>query len=147
LIIADEPVSALDVSIQAQIINLLIDLQAEFKLSYLVIAHDLAVVEHLCDRVAVMYLGKIVETGDASDIYNAPQHPYTQALLSAVPVPDPDSPRSRVVLAGDVPSPAHPPAGCKFHPRCPRRLSHCHEVEPAMAHVRSGHLVACHLYP
>jgi oligopeptide/dipeptide ABC transporter ATP-binding protein len=146
LIIADEPVSALDVSIQAQIINLLIDLQAEFKLSYIVIAHDLAVVEHLCDRVAVMYLGKIVETGTYSDIYNDPKHPYTQALLSAVPVPDPDSPRHRIILGGDVPSPANPPPGCNFHPRCPKCLGHCHQAEPALVDVQSGHLVACYLY-
>ena len=147
LIIADEPVSALDVSIQAQIINLLIDLQAEFQLSYIVIAHDLAVVEHLCDRVAVMYLGKIVETGTYSDIYNDPKHPYTQALLSAVPVPDPDSPRHRIILGGDVPSPLNPPPGCNFHPRCPKCLGHCHQAEPALVDVQSGHLVACHLYP
>jgi oligopeptide/dipeptide ABC transporter ATP-binding protein len=146
LIIADEPVSALDVSIQAQIINLLIDLQAEFDLSYLVIAHDLAVVEHLCDRVAVMYLGKIVETGSCSDIYNDPKHPYTQALLSAVPVPDPGSPRHRIILGGEVPSPANPPTGCSFHPRCPRRLSGCQHEEPNLVDVRSGHLVACSLY-
>jgi len=147
LIIADEPVSALDVSIQAQIINLLIDLQAEFQLSYIVIAHDLAVVEHLCDRVAVMYLGKIVETGTYSDIYNDPKHPYTQALLSAVPVPDPDLPRHRIILGGDVPSPLNPPPGCNFHPRCPQCLGHCHQAEPAMVDVQSGHLVACYLYP
>src|ERR1035437_10268677 len=147
LIIADEPVSALDVSIQAQIINLLIDLQAEFNLSYIVIAHDLAVVEHLCDRVAVMYLGKIVETGTYSDIYTDPKHPYTQALLSAVPVPDPDSPRNRIILGGDVPSPLDPPTGCNFHPRCPKCLEHCHQTEPVLVDVESGHLVACCLYP
>jgi oligopeptide/dipeptide ABC transporter ATP-binding protein len=147
LIIADEPVSALDVSIQAQIINLLIDLQAEFNLSYIVIAHDLAVVEHLCDRVAVMYLGKIVETGSYSDIYTNPKHPYTQALLSAVPVPDPDAPRNRIILGGDVPSPLNPPTGCNFHPRCPKCLEHCHQTEPVLVDVESGHLVACYLYP
>ena len=147
LIIADEPVSALDVSIQAQIINLLIDLQAEFNLSYIVIAHDLAVVEHLCDRVAVMYLGKIVETGSYSDIYTNPKHPYTQALLSAVPVPDPDAPRNRIILGGDVPSPLNPPTGCNFHPRCPKCLEHCHQTEPVLVDVESGHLVACFLYP
>jgi oligopeptide/dipeptide ABC transporter ATP-binding protein len=146
LIIADEPVSALDVSIQAQIINLLIDLQAEFKLSYIVIAHDLAVVEHLCDRVAVMYLGRIVETGTYADIYNDPKHPYTQALLSAVPVPDPDSPRHRIILGGDVPSPLNPPPGCHFHPRCSKRLEQCQQTVPALVDVHSGHLVACHLY-
>jgi oligopeptide/dipeptide ABC transporter ATP-binding protein len=146
LIIADEPVSALDVSIQAQIINLLIDLQAEFNLSYIVIAHDLAVVEHLCDRVAVMYLGKIVETGSYSDIYTNPKHPYTQALLSAVPVPDPDAPRNRIILGGDVPSPLSPPTGCNFHPRCPKCLEHCHQTEPVLVDVESGHLVACCLY-
>lgn len=146
LIIADEPVSALDVSIQAQIINLLIDLQAEFNLSYIVIAHDLAVVEHLCDRVAVMYLGKIVETGSYGDIYTNPKHPYTQALLSAVPVPDPDAPRNRIILGGDVPSPLSPPTGCNFHPRCPKCLEHCHQTEPVLVDVESGHLVACCLY-
>jgi oligopeptide/dipeptide ABC transporter ATP-binding protein len=146
LIIADEPVSALDVSIQAQIINLLTDLQAEFDLSYIVIAHDLAVVEHLCDRVAVMYLGKIAESGTYGDIYEDPRHPYTQALLSAVPVPDPDAVRKRVILGGDVPSPLNPPEGCNFHPRCPRRLGHCDRVDPALVDVQSGHLVACHLY-
>jgi oligopeptide/dipeptide ABC transporter ATP-binding protein len=146
LIIADEPVSALDVSIQAQIINLLIDLQTEFKLSYIVIAHDLAVVEHLCDRVAVMYLGRIVETGTYADIYNNPKHPYTQALLSAVPTPDPDSPRHRIILDGDVPSPLNPPLGCHFHPRCPKCLGQCSHAEPALVDVQSGHLVACHLY-
>jgi oligopeptide/dipeptide ABC transporter ATP-binding protein len=146
LIIADEPVSALDVSIQAQIINLLIDLQAEFNLSYIVIAHDLAVVEHLCDRVAVMYLGKIVETGTYNDIYTDPKHPYTQALLSAVPVPDPDSSRNRIILGGDVPSPLNPPTGCNFHPRCPKCLEHCNQAEPVLVDVESGHLVACCLY-
>jgi len=145
LIIGDEPVSALDVSIQAQIINLLIDLQAEFKLSYVMIAHDLAVVEHLCDRVAVMYLGKIVEMGTYRDVYADPKHPYTQALLSAVPVPDPDLSRQRVILTGDVPSPIDPPAGCRFHPRCPQRLAQCNQADPRLADVHAGHLVACHL--
>lgn len=146
LIIGDEPVSALDVSIQAQIINLLIDLQGEFGLSYIIIAHDLAVVEHLCDRIAVMYLGKIVETTSYRNLYRDPKHPYTQALLSAVPVPDPRKARSRKILTGDVPSPINPPPGCHFHPRCPHRMDPCDRVEPILKDIGGHHYVACYLY-
>ena len=146
LIVGDEPVSALDVSIQAQIINLLIDLQAEFDLSYIIIAHDLAVVEHLCDRVAVMYLGRVVESGSYQDLYQAPKHPYTRALLSAVPVPEPRKKRSRIILQGDVPSPIQPPAGCHFHPRCSERMDHCDRAIPVLRQVAPGHEVRCFLY-
>jgi oligopeptide/dipeptide ABC transporter ATP-binding protein len=146
LIVGDEPVSALDVSIQAQIINLLIDLQEEFGLSYILIAHDLAVVEHLCDRVAVMYLGRVVESGTYKDVYGAPKHPYTQALLSAVPVPEPKQRKQRMILQGDVPSPIDPPSGCHFHPRCPRRMDHCHTAIPTLREVAPGHAVRCFLY-
>jgi len=146
LIIGDEPVSALDVSIQAQIINLLIDLQEEFDLSYMLIAHDLAVVEHICDRIAVMYLGKIVETAAYRDVYLNPRHPYTHALLSAVPVPDPRSTRKRVILTGDVPSPINPPSGCRFHPRCPKRMEICNREEPQLKDLGGNHHVACFLY-
>lgn len=145
LIIGDEPVSALDVSIQAQIVNLLKDLQEEFGLSYMIIAHDLAVVEHLCDRIAVMYLGRIVETGRAEEIYSAPAHPYTRALLSAVPVPDPERKPERILLSGDVPSPIHPPKGCRFHTRCPAVKPICKEVSPREIAVSSTHTAACHL--
>ncbi len=146
IIIADEPVSALDVSIQAQIINLMIDLQKEFDLSFIFIAHDLAVVEHTCDRIAVMYLGKIVEESTYSDLYHNPKHPYTQALLSAIPVPDPRATRKRTILKGDVPSPRHPPSGCSFHPRCPERIDGCDHDEPVQKDIGGGHYVACHLY-
>ncbi|NIS71469.1 MAG: dipeptide ABC transporter ATP-binding protein [Proteobacteria bacterium] len=146
LIIGDEPVSALDVSIQAQIINLLIDLQEEFQLSYIIIAHDLAVVEHLCDRIAVMYLGKIVELASYRDLYTDPKHPYTQALLSAVPVTDPRKARERVILKGDVPSPINPPPGCHFHPRCPHRMEPCDKAEPVLKDLGGQHYVACYLY-
>jgi oligopeptide/dipeptide ABC transporter ATP-binding protein len=146
LIIGDEPVSALDVSIQAQIINLLIDLQGEFGLSYIIIAHDLAVVEHLCDRISVMYLGKIVEMASYRDLYRDPKHPYTQALLSAVPVPDPRKARDRKILSGDVPSPINPPPGCHFHPRCPHRMEPCDKAEPILKDVGGHHEVACYLY-
>jgi peptide/nickel transport system ATP-binding protein len=146
LIIGDEPVSALDVSIQAQIINLLIDLQAEFGLSYLVIAHDLAVMEHLCDRIAVMYLGHIVELARCRDIYLDPKHPYTQALLSAVPIADPRQRKERQILGGDVPSPIQPPPGCPFHPRCPHRLAVCDQAMPPFKGVAAGHEAACYLY-
>ena len=146
LIIGDEPVSALDVSIQAQIINLLIDLQEEFQLSYMIIAHDLAVVEHICDHIAVMYLGKIVEMASYRDLYTDPKHPYTQALLSAVPVADPRRERGRMILAGDVPSPIHPPSGCHFHPRCPRRMKACDQAEPVLKDIGGDHRVACFLY-
>ena len=146
LIIGDEPVSALDVSIQAQIINLLIDLQESFDLSYVIIAHDLAVVEHICDRIAVMYLGKIVETASYQQLYTSPRHPYTEALLSAIPVPDAAGRRKRIILKGDVPSPINPPTGCRFHPRCPRRIKACETEEPVMKTVDENHVVACHLY-
>jgi len=146
LIIGDEPVSALDVSIQAQIINLLIDLQQEFQLSYIIIAHDLAVVEHICDRVIVMYLGKIVETASYRDLYINPKHPYTQALMSAVPETDPRAGRDRIILKGDVPSPINPPPGCHFHPRCPHRMGPCDRAEPVLKDLGDHHDVACHLY-
>ena len=146
LIIGDEPVSALDVSIQAQIINLLIDLQGEFNLSYIIIAHDLAVVEHICDRIAVMYLGKIVEMAGYKDLYTDAKHPYTQALLSAIPVPDPKTKKERLVLKGDVPSPISPPSGCHFHPRCRYRKEECDKHEPILKDVGEDHYVACFLY-
>ena len=143
VIIGDEPVSALDVSIQAQIMNLLIDLQEEFQLSYIIIAHDLAVVEYICDRIAVMYLGKIVETAFYRDLYISPQHPYTQALLSSVPVPDPRAVKDRAILKGDVPSPINPPSGCYFHPRCAHRIEGCDQGEPALKDIGGNHYVAC----
>ena len=146
LIIGDEPVSALDVSIQAQIINLLIDLQGEFDLSYIIIAHDLAVVEHICDHIAVMYLGKIVEMASYKDLYTHAKHPYTQALLSAIPVPDPKTSKQRMILKGDVPSPINPPSGCYFHPRCPHRMDICDKDEPAIKDIGDDHRVACYLY-
>jgi oligopeptide/dipeptide ABC transporter ATP-binding protein len=146
LIIGDEPVSALDVSIRAQIINLLIDLQKEFKLSYIIIAHDLAVVEHLCDRIAVMYLGKVMELASYSDLYADPKHPYTQALLSAIPVPDPKSNKKRIILQGDVPSPINPPPGCSFHPRCSYRMEVCDQRGPELKKLNGNHYVACNLY-
>ncbi len=146
MIIGDEPVSALDVSIQAQIINLLIDLQEEFKLSYIIISHDLAVVEYICDRIAVMYLGKIVETTSFRELYTNPKHPYTQALLSAIPTADTKNSRERIILTGDVPSPIDPPAGCRFHPRCPKRMDGCDQTEPELKDAGNGHYVACYLY-
>ena len=148
MIIADEPVSALDVSIQAQILNLLDELQSEFKLTYIFISHDLRVVEHVSHRVAIMYLGKIVEVGDSKAIYADARHPYTKALLSAVPMPDPDArnKRDRVLLQGDVPSPANPPSGCSFHPRCPFSEKICAKVEPPLEQDRDGRLIACHVF-
>jgi oligopeptide transport system ATP-binding protein len=144
LIIGDEPVSALDVSIQAQVINLLEDIQKEFKLSYIIIAHDLAVVEHVCDRIAVMYLGRIVELARDKELYTSPVHPYTVALLSAIPVPDPNITNKRIILEGDVPSPMRPPRGCHFHTRCSRKKEVCEKTVPKLMDIGDGHFVACH---
>ena len=146
LIVGDEPVSALDVSIQAQILNLLEDLQEALGLTYVMIAHDLSVIRHISDTIAVMYLGKIVETAESRELYKNPLHPYTAALLAAVPVPDPGRKRQRMALKGDVPSPVRPPPGCRFHPRCPRRFGPCDAEEPAFRAVSADHFVACHLY-
>ena len=143
-IVADEPVSALDVSIQAQIINLLVKLQKEKGFSYMFISHDLSVVEHLCDRVGVMYLGNMMELADKEELFTNPLHPYTQALLSAIPIPDPTVKRERIILKGDLPSPANPPQGCKFHTRCPRATEKCKTDAPEYREVKKGHFVACH---
>lgn len=147
LVICDEPVSALDVSIQAQVINLFKDLQDSHNLAYIFISHDLSVVEHISDEVGVMYLGNMVEYGAKKDLFSNPMHPYTQALFSAVPIPDPDTKIKRIILQGDIPSPANPPKGCKFHTRCSKCMDICKEVEPKFVDYGGGHCVACHLYP
>lgn len=145
-VVADEPVSSLDVSIQAQIINLFSDLRAERELSYLFISHDLGIVEHLCTRIAIMYLGVIVELATRDELFTNPIHPYTKALLSAVPIPDPTRPRSRIELKGDIPSPEKPPEGCRFHTRCPFAKDICRKQTPEFRKVNEGHQVACHLF-
>jgi oligopeptide transport system ATP-binding protein len=146
LIIADEPVSALDVSVQAQILNLMVRLQRQFRFSYIIISHDLGVIRHVSHRVAVMYLGEIVETAPVAALFEGPKHPYTVALLSAVPLPDPRRKRRRILLAGDVPSPLQPPTGCRFHPRCPECMAICPRETPVTREVSHGHRVACHLH-
>lgn len=147
LIVADEPVSALDVSIQSQVLNLMEDLQEQFNLTYIFISHDLSVVRHISDRVGVMYLGNLVELAEKDKLYEHPLHPYTQALLSAVPVPDPDFKQERIILSGDVPSPANPPEGCKFHTRCKYKMDICEKQKPNFVDISDGHFVACHLFP
>ena len=144
LIVADEPVASLDVSVRAQILNLLRDLQHKLGLTYLYISHDLSTVRHICDRVAVMYLGKLVEVAETEEIFENPLHPYTVALLSAIPVPDPRHKTSRIILPGEVPSPINPPPACRFHPRCPRRIDICSKIEPPLVEVRPGHWLACY---
>lgn len=146
LIVCDEAVSALDVSIQAQVLNLLDDLQKELGFTYLFIAHGLNVVKHISDRVGVMYLGKMVELAHVDDLYSSPLHPYTQALLSAIPIPNPDKKRNRIILEGEVPSPINPPKGCRFHTRCSKCMDICKEKEPDVVKLENGHSVACHLY-
>lgn len=146
LIIADEPVSALDVSVQSQVLNLLKELQDEFDLTFLFIAHDLSVVKHMSDRIGVMYLGGLVEVAEKNSLYAEPLHPYTQALISAIPEPDPRKKKERIILEGDVPSPIDPPKGCTFHPRCSHAMPECQQVKPTLKEVKPGHRVACHLY-
>ena len=145
-IVCDEPVSALDVSIQAQIINLLMDLQRDLGLTYLFISHDLSFVEHISDTIGVMYLGNLVEHGGKKKIFSNPLHPYTEALFSSIPVPDPDVKMKRVILEGSIPSPANPPSGCKFHTRCSKCMAYCSESVPELKEIGEGHFVACHLY-
>lgn len=144
LIVADEPVASLDVSVRAQILNLLSDLQQRLGLTYLYISHDLSTVRHICDRVAVMYLGKLVEVAETEELFENPLHPYTVALMSAIPIPDPKHKASRIVLPGEVPSPISPPMGCRFHPRCPRAIDVCSKIEPELVEVRPGHWLACY---
>ena len=146
LVICDEPVSALDVSIRSQILNLMEDLQKKLDLTYLFISHDLSVVHHICNRVAVMYLGRIVELAETKELYSNPLHPYTKILLSSIPVPDPDATKNRMIIKGDVPSPANPPSGCHFHTRCPCAKPVCSEKDPKLVDYGNGHMVACHLY-
>lgn len=144
LVVGDEPVSALDVSVQAQVINLMMELQDEYMLSYIIIAHDLAVVEHMCDRIAVMYLGKIVEMAEKDAFFDSPIHPYSKFLISAIPIPDPETKKNSVILKGEIPSPAEPPSGCLFHTRCPQKVKDCEVLEPELRDIGNAHLVACH---